>query len=101
MISRKLSVAVTLALIPVLRGAHKHLDEVVVQAIEELALEGPLELRVVEVARMHHEVVGVDRHCRVPKLNDDFDGFAALARVKVKQRMLIKLQLVANALEAR
>ncbi len=47
-------------LFAVLRSADEHLHQVIVQAVEDLALEGPLELRVVEIARMQLEVIGVD-----------------------------------------
>jgi phenylalanyl-tRNA synthetase beta chain len=40
-----------LALNAVLRRADEHLDQVVVQAIVEIALEGPCELRVFDVYR--------------------------------------------------
>ena len=43
-----------------MRGADEHLYEVGVEGIVELALEAPFELRVVEVAGMEFEVVGVD-----------------------------------------
>src|SRR3990172_8453617 len=42
-----------------LRRAHEHLNDVVVHAIVTLPLEGPLELRVLEVARVHLKIVSV------------------------------------------
>ncbi|MGB9206173.1 MAG: hypothetical protein WCB94_19605, partial [Terriglobales bacterium] len=60
-----------LVLFAVLRCADEHLDQIIVQAIEELALEGPLELRVVEIAGMQFEAVGVDRRLGEAWADDD------------------------------
>src|ERR1017187_4289954 len=83
-----------------LRRADEHLDQVVVQAVEKLALEGPLELRIVEVARVHLEVVGVDRRIGKARANDHFDGFALGAGIELDQRMLVELELVLHARQA-
>src|SRR5678815_1961884 len=45
----------------VLRRAHKHLDEVVMQAVVELTLKSPLELRMVEIPGMHFKEICVHR----------------------------------------
>ena len=42
----------------VLRCADEHLDQVIVQAVENLPLQSPLELRIVKVAWMQIEIVG-------------------------------------------
>src|ERR1035441_1119107 len=84
----------------VLRRADEHLDQVVVQAVEELALEGPLELRIVEIARMHLEVIGVDRRISETGPDDYFDGLAFGARIELDQRMLVELELLLHAQEA-
>ena len=77
--------------------ANEHFDQVVVQAIVELPLERPLELRMIEVAGMQIEVVGVNRDVRILELDDHFNGFALNTGVKVEQGMLIKTQLGENA----
>jgi len=87
-------------LLPALRSASEHLDEVVVEAIEKLALKGPLELRVVQVARMELKVVGVHRHAWIFEANDHFHCLAAQLRVEGEQRMLVKRELIQNTLQA-
>jgi hypothetical protein len=72
------------ALGTILRRADEHFDEVVVQGVVKLALEAPLELRVVQVARMQIEIVGVNREGRVFELDDDFDAFAFRAGGEVQ-----------------
>lgn len=67
----------------------------------KLALKRPLELRMVEVARVQIEIVGVNRHGRIFEIDDDFHRFAFCARVEVQQRVLIKPQLLQNTVEAR
>ena len=71
------------------------------QAGKELVLEGPLELRMIEVARMHAEVVGMHRHGGIAEIDDDLDALALLARVERQQRMLVQLELIEDALQAR
>ena len=44
------------------------------QAIVELALQGPFELGVVQIARMQIEIVGVYGDRRILELNDQFDA---------------------------
>src|SRR5207302_4905877 len=68
------------AISAVLRRANEHFDEVVMQRIEELALEAPFELRIVEVARMKVEIVSMHGHGFIFELNDDLDAFALGAR---------------------
>lgn len=59
------------------------------KAVEKLALKGPLELRMVEVAWMQFKIVGMDRDIRVFELNDDFDAFAFFASAKIQQWMFV------------
>jgi hypothetical protein len=59
----------------VLRSPDEHFYKVVVQGIIELALEGPFELGVIEIAGMKLEVVCVHGNTLVFELNDHFDGF--------------------------
>lgn len=89
------------AVFAVLRGTDKHFDEVVVERVIELALESPFELRVVEVARMQVEVVGVDGNGFVLELNDDLDAFAFGAGVEGQERMFVEAELGKDAVKAR
>src|SRR5579863_7477099 len=68
------SQAVPLTLKAILRRTNKHFHQVVVQTIVELPLQGPLELRAVQIARMQVEVVSVHRHRRILELDDQFDA---------------------------
>src|SRR5438270_5461376 len=77
------SQALLLTVGAVLRRADKHFDEIVVQSVVELALEAPFELRVVEIAGVQVEIVGVDRDVFVFECNDDFDAVAFGTRRKV------------------
>ena len=84
-----------------LRCVGEHLDQVIMQAVVELALEGPLELRVIEVARVQLEIIGVHRYRRVLELDDHGHALPILARVKLQQRVLVAEQLPQHAVEAR
>ena len=86
-----------LMLFAVLRRADEHLDQIVVQAVKNLPLERPLELRVLEIARMQLEVVGVYRRVTEPRANDDFHRFALGARVELDERMLVEAKLMLHA----
>lgn len=81
-----------------MRRANKHFDQVVVQAIVELTLERPLELRMVEIARVQIEVVGVNRDIRILELDDHFNGFPFPTGIEIEQRMLVKTQLGEDAI---
>ena len=83
-----------------MRRADEHLDEIIVQRIEELALKAPLELRIVEIARMKLEVVGVNRDVFVLELDDDFNAFTLRARREIQQWMFVEAQLSEDPLEA-
>jgi hypothetical protein len=72
-----------------------------VQCVVKLALEAPLELRVIEIAGVEIEIIGMHGNGRVFELDDDFHPFALRTRGKVQQRMLVELQLGENAVEAR
>jgi len=84
----------------ILRSADEHFDEVVVQCIIELALKTPFELRMIEIARMQVEVVSVHRHGWIFELNNYFHAISLRTRRKIKQGMLVKTQLVENAIQA-
>ena len=83
-----------------MRRADEHLDEIIVQRIEELALKAPFELRIVEIARMKLEVVGVNRDVFVLELDDDFNAFTLRARREIQQWMFVEAQLSEDPLEA-
>jgi hypothetical protein len=85
----------------VLWRADEHLDEVIVQGIVELALKAPLELRVIQIAGVKIEVVGVDGNAFVLKLDDDFNSLAFGSRGEVQKGMLVEAKLGEHAVEAR
>ena len=70
------------------------------QAVVELALEGPLKLRVVEIARVQFELVGVDLQTRVLEADDDLNAVTLLARVKDEQGMFVETELFEDAFQA-
>lgn len=70
--------------------ADEHLHQVIVQAVKDLPLESPFELRIIEIARMQVEVVGVERRLSKPWTNDEFDSFSLFSSVEHDQRMLVK-----------
>src|SRR5208337_341644 len=80
----------------ILRGAGKHLDEIVVQSVVELALKMPGELGTIEVALMNREHVGVNRDGRVLQIDQNFDSAVVLARGKGEQRMIVELEVFLN-----
>jgi len=94
------SQSLPLAIQAVLRRADEHLDEIIVQRIEELALKAPFELRIVEIARMKLEVVGVNRDVFVLELDNDFNAFTLRARGEIQQWMFVEAQLSQDPLEA-
>jgi hypothetical protein len=76
-----------------LGGAGEHFDEVVVEAVVELALEAPLELFVLKVSRMYVEVVDVDRCCGVFETDADLDGIALGTSVEGEERVFVEAEL--------
>jgi hypothetical protein len=84
----------------ILGRANEHFHEVVVQGVEELALETPFELRVIKVAGMHVEIVGMDGNGGVFEFDDDLDTFAFSACGKIHQRMLVEAELCEDAIKA-
>src|SRR5579859_254728 len=93
------SQALLLAVRPILRRPNEHLHEVVVERVVKLALEAPLELRIVEVARMQIEIVGMDRDAFILELNDDFDPVILGTGREVQQRVLVQAKLREHALQ--
>ena len=91
--SRAGSQPLPLAIRPVLRRANEHFDQIIVQRVVKLALEGPLELRMIQIAGMKLKIICMHRYCGILELNDDFHSIAFSPRREVQQRMLIELQL--------
>jgi hypothetical protein len=77
----------------------KHLDEVVVQAIVELALQMPRELGMLKVAGMNWQHVSVDRNGRVLEVDQHFDNAVILPSGKSQQRMLVEPQVIDDFLQ--
>jgi hypothetical protein len=84
----------------ILRSADEHFDEVIVQGIVELALKAPFKLSIVEVARVHIKIISVHRHGWIFELNNYFHAISLGARRKIQQRMLVKAELIENAIQA-
>src|SRR5579862_4127363 len=76
-----------------LRVARKHFDHIVVQAVVELALEGPRELLIFDFSRPQQELVGVHLDARRPEADFHFDAVRRLVRVKGEERMFVPRQL--------
>jgi len=81
------------------RCADEHLDEVVVQAIVKLALKCPHKLRMLEIARMHIEVISVNWNSHIFGIDDELNSVVVNARWEVEQRMFELWQYVENSLK--
>jgi hypothetical protein len=68
-----------------------------VQAIVEVALKCPFELRVGQVSRMDLEVVRVNRNVGILERDDYFDRVILLTSVEREQRVFIKPQVLEDA----
>ena len=77
----------------VLRVPGEHLDDVVMEAVVELALEGPSELRVFDVARVKLKLVSVHAKGALLEVNGKLDGLASEPGTELEQRMLVLDQL--------
>jgi hypothetical protein len=80
--------------------ASEHLDQVIVQAIEQLALERPFELWMVKIARVHLEVIRVHGDSGILETDDDFDSIAFFPGTEVEQWVFIETQLFKHTIEA-
>jgi len=60
------------------------------QAVVELTLEGPLELRMIEVARVQIKIVSVYRNVRILELDDDLNAITLGPRMESQQRMFVE-----------
>ncbi len=67
------------------------------QAVVKLPLKRPLELRMVEIARMKFKVIRVNREGGILEIDDDFDAFTFFASVEVEERVLVEAELRKNA----
>ena len=74
----------------ILRCADEHLDEIIVQGIEELALEAPFKLRVIEVAWMEIKIISVHGNRFISELDDDLDALTLLACGEVQQWVFVE-----------
>ncbi len=82
-----------------MRRADEHFDQIVVQAVIELALEAPFKLRIVQVTRVQIEVISVDRDRRILELDDQLNAVALGASGKIEQWMLLKSELGKDAFD--
>src|SRR5438552_7396349 len=78
------SQALPLALRPVLRRPDEHFDQIIVQRVVELTLEGPFKLWMIEVAGMKFEIISMHRDRRIFELNNDFYPIAFATRRKLQ-----------------
>ena len=72
-----------------LGSVNEHFDEVVVHAVVEVALEGPGELGMLQVAGVDGGIVGVKSEGRVLEADDEFDGAVLFASREVEECVLI------------
>jgi hypothetical protein len=83
-----------------LRSVDEELDQIIVEAIVEVALQGPWELGMSDVAGVHGRVVGVEAGRFLLQLDDQLDdavGF--LARGKIQQPVLVAKQFPPDFIE--
>lgn len=82
-----------------MRIPREHFDDVVVEAVVKLALEGPGELLVLDFARAHEENIRVDFNaCRL-EVDQNLDAIFGFARVEAKQRMFVAREFVLHFLD--
>jgi len=81
---------------PILRRADEHFDEIVVQTVVDLPLQMPGKLRMLEIARMDWQHVGMHGHGGVLEINQNLDGAVGLASRKRQQRMIVEAQVIQN-----
>ena len=80
----------------VLRGVEKHLDEVIVEGVVKLALEVPGKLRVIEIASVDLEDVGVHRDGGVFQVDEDFDEVVGFAGGELQERVVVETEMFAD-----
>ena len=59
------------------------------QTIVEVSLEGPGELRVLDIARMNRGAVGIETEAPILQLDHQFDHAVVLPGRELKERMFI------------
>src|SRR5688572_5147283 len=84
----------------ILRRPDEHLHHVIVHAVVKLALKSPLELRMLQVARMHLEQISMQAEILLGAIDHDLDRAILLAAAQAEQRMLILGKLALDALES-
>jgi hypothetical protein len=87
--------------VPALRGADEHLDEVVVHAVVEVALKGPGELAVLDIAGVDRGVVGVQAEGGVLHSDDELDCAVMVARGEVEEGVIVAAGLGEDLFEGR
>src|SRR6202021_1899731 len=86
-------------LVLALRIASEHFDHVVVQAVVEMLLKSPRELRMLDLARAKLNRVFVDFRLRGLEANEHFHGFFCTASLEIEQRMLVFREFVLHLRE--
>jgi hypothetical protein len=76
-----------------LRRAREEFNEVVVEAVVEILLEGPGELRVSEVAGMNGRDVGVKRRRSITNADGEFDAGGGRLRAELDEWMFVAGEL--------
>jgi len=77
----------------------KHLDDVIVKAVVDHALEGPGKLRMFEVPRVKVHVVSVYRDNGILEVHDYLHTIAVLLGGELDQRVFEFFEQFAHALE--
>jgi len=80
----------------ILRRANEHFDEIVVEAVVDLALKMPGKLRVIEIARMDCKGIRMHRHGRILQIDQNLDETVCFARGKCEKWMLVESEVVEN-----
>jgi hypothetical protein len=79
--------------------AREHFDHVVVQAVVELPLECPRELRVLDFTRLQQKSVGVDLNALGLEANFYFDTVFRWARIEEEEGVFVAIEFATYFLE--
>ncbi len=71
------------------------------QAVKELPLEGPLELGVIQVARVKLEVVGMHGYVGILELDNDLHALPFPASVEGEQGVFVQAELGKDPIKTR
>src|SRR6185369_5675169 len=93
--------AASRSIFPALRSQREHLDDVVMQAVVKITLQGPGELRVLDVPGVDRSVVGMQAEIAILQLNYQLDSAVVFTRGKIHQGVLITPQLGLHFLQMR